>query len=504
MSTKRARSPAWIPILSGLAGSASILVVLMALRLAWLSRNWPLVHDAPLMHYVAWRLLEGAVPYRDIFDMNFPAVYATHAALLLTLGEGDLAFRAFDLGALVVTGAGICVALRGSGWYGGLAGSALFALYHLAGGPWLAGQRELLLCACLAWAAAGVIAATSAREQARMRWLSVAALALGTAMWIKPHASVLVGPLVCWAWYAHPGPARVRGLIAVGVGLGLPALLAVAWLAWTGGLAAFLDITFRYLIPLYSRLARADLLHELAARDYGVPVLIGLAAWAILGGAALLDAGRRGPLAVLGTGFIYGVIHFWAQGRGWEYQLYPLVLFAAALGGAGLGAAAASGRRALTATLVLVLTLTAGSLSAKGRRNLHPVWIDEKMARVGRLAASLRPVVLAGGTVQVLDTAEGGIHALLRLHARQPGRLLYDFPLYHDVGHAYVQRLRAELMAALRAHPPAAVVVFERGWPAGGYERVTEFPELEGWLRERYRLDEEGDGYRLYARAANQ
>ena len=491
-----------IRALSALAGAAAILVSLMAVRLAWLSRDWPLVHDAPLMHYVAWRLLEGAAPYRDVFDMNFPGVYAAHALLLLTLGEGDRAFRAFDLGTLALTGAGLFVALRGSGRWGGLAAAALFALYHLAGGPWLAGQRELLLCACLAWAAGGVIAAASARDRARWRWLSVGALALGEAVWIKPHASILVIPLLCWAWGAHPRPARARALVAAGAGLGLPAMAVVAWLVWTEGRGAFLDITSRYLVPLYSRLGRSDLLHELAARDYGAPVLVGLAAWAVLGAAALLGARRRGQLAVLATGLAYGVIHFGAQGRGWEYHLYPLALFAAAVGGAGLGAAAAGGRRALTAALALALALTAGSLFAKGQRNLHPAWIDQKMARVARLAASLRPLVVAGGTVQVLDTAEGGIHALLRLHARQPSRLLYDFPLYHDVAHPYVQHLRAELMGALRAHPPAAVVVFERGWPAGGYERVTAFPDLERWLREGYRLDEEGDGYRLYARAA--
>ena len=474
----------------------------MAVRLAWLSRDWPLVHDAPLMHYIAWRLLEGAAPYRDVFDMNFPGVYAAHALLLVTLGEGDRAFRAFDLGAVVVTGAGLVVALRGSGRWGGLAAAALFALYHLAGGPWLAGQRELLLCACLAWAAAGVIAAASARDRARVGWLSVGALALGGAVWIKPHAGILGIPLAGWAWGAHPRSARARGLVAVGAGFALPAMVAVAWLAWTGGLGAFLDITLRYLIPLYSRLGRSDLLHELAARDYGAPVLMGLAVWAILGAAALLGTRRRGLFAVLATGLAYGVLHFWAQGRGWEYHLYPLALFASAIGGAGLGAAAADDRRALTTALALVLALTAGSLSAKGQRNLHPAWIAQKMERVGRLTASLRPLIAAGGTVQVLDTAEGGAHALLRLHARQPSRLLYDFPLYHDVGHPYVQRLRAELMDALRAHPPAAVVVFERGWPEGGYERVTGFPDLERWLREHYRLDEEGDGYRLYARAA--
>ena len=233
-------------------------------------------------------------------------------------------------------------------------------------------------------------------------------------------------------------------------------------------------------------------------RDYGVGVLIGLAVWAGLGAVALIRARRWSALAVLATGLAYGAVHFWVQGRGWEYHLYPLALFATALGGAGLGAALAGGRRALTAMLVLALVVTAGALWTKGQRNLAPEWIDEKLARVGRVSLALRPVVAAGGTVQVLDTAEGGIHALLRLRARQPSRFLYDFPFYHDVGHPYVRRLRAELMDALRAHPPAAVVVLERGWPEGGYERLAEFPELERWLQDDYRVAEEGDGYRLY------
>src|SRR5512145_1868814 len=50
--------------------------------LGWRSRSWPLIHDAPIMHYIAWRIGEGAAPYRDLLDMNFPGVYLLHAALL--------------------------------------------------------------------------------------------------------------------------------------------------------------------------------------------------------------------------------------------------------------------------------------------------------------------------------------------------------------------------------------------------------------------------------------
>jgi hypothetical protein len=481
-----------------LVGVAVVLVALAALRLLWLSRGWPLVHDAPLMHYVAWRILEGAAPYRDLFDMNFPGAYAAHLLLLVTLGPGDATFRVFDVGLLLAVAAGLWTALRGGSAWGGLAASALFGLYHVSGGPWLAGQRDLLLCVFLVWAAAGVVTSIGAAEGAGVRRLGGAALALGVAVWVKPHAVVLVPVLVGWVSWAYRRPARDRALAAVAAGVALPAVATLAWLHRAGGLAAFTDITLGYLIPLYSRLGRSDLFHEVAVRDYGAGPLTGLAALAGLGAAALARAGRWRELGVLATGMAYGVAHFGGQGRGWEYHFYPLALFATALGGAGLGAAVADGRRALAVMLGLALLGTTGALWAKGQRNLAPTWIAEKLGRVGRVSTALRPVVAAGGTVQVLDTTEGGIHALFRLHARQPSRFLYDFHFHHDVGHPYVRRLRAELMDALRTRPPAAVVVFERGWPTGGYERVTAFPELQRWLLGGYRLAEEGDGYRLY------
>ncbi len=106
----------WSPL-----GAFSLLVIV----LAWRSRAWPLVHDAPIMHYIGWRILHGAVPYRDLFDMNVPGVYVLHAALIALGGTGDVAWRLFDLGWLLFTGLAIG-ALAGGG-VAGIGGALVFA-----------------------------------------------------------------------------------------------------------------------------------------------------------------------------------------------------------------------------------------------------------------------------------------------------------------------------------------------------------------------------------------
>jgi len=468
----------------------------LALGLTAGSLGWPLAHDAPLMHYVAARLLDGAVPYRDLFDMNFPGVYLVHAAGLLLFGGGDAGFRALDLVLLAATAAGLAAGLARFGGSAAFAGVALFWLYHLAGGAWRAGQRDFVLCLPLAWATAAALADL---DRPRRMMLALAALALGIAPWVKPHALVLA-PLALGLAARRPPAARAGALLVALAGLALPGGLVVGWLALKGGLGAFVDIVGGYLVPLYSGLGREPLWDALRGHDLGPWVWAALGAWAAGGVVAL---GRRGwqdaRTAVFGSGLAYGALHFVVQGKGWEYHLYPAALFAIAVGAAGLGAGRARGRPVVTAVLLGALVVAAAALGVKGDRALAAGWLRAKVARAHAVAAALAPLAAGGRTVQVLDTTEGGVHALYLLGARQPTRFLYDFHFYHDVEQPYVRRLRAELLDGLSQRPPAAVVVFERGWPGGGYERLGRFPALAGWLEAGYDVAVEGDGFRIYA-----
>jgi hypothetical protein len=100
----------------------------------------------------------------------------------------------------------------------------------------------------------------------------------------------------------------------------------------------------------------------------------------------------------------------------------------------------------------------------------------------------------------VLDTTDGGVHALLRSRLREPTRFLYDFHFYHHVDAPMTRRLRDELVRDLTRRPPRLVVMWESGWPAGGYERIDGFPALKRWLDTTYVLARQGDGYRIYAK----
>jgi len=134
-----------------------------------------------------------------------------------------------------------------------------------------------------------------------------------------------------------------------------------------------------------------------------------------------------------------------------------------------------------------------------------PDGITEKADRVAAIARDLRPLAPPGTTVQVMDTTAGGIHALLRLHLRQPTRFIYDFPFFHDVGDRRIEALRAELIEGLEAGRPAAIVVLEESWPDPdrGYDRLETFPRLLEYLARVYAPPLEGPGYRIYAKRSD-
>jgi hypothetical protein len=485
-----------------LAGSAALCA-----WLAWRSLSWPLIHDAPIMHYIAWLIAQGAVPYRDVFDMNLPGVYLIHWAVLSAGGVGDVAWRAFDLVWLAAVGALLFVYCRPLGLGPAAVAATLFTLYHLSGGAWRAGQRDFLLCLFLLIGTLGV--ARSLERGGALAPLIWAGAALGAGMTVKPQSGILwlsCAVIVAWVAWRQGRPALAGAGSVLAAGLAIPVLM-LGWLQWRGGLGSFIAIFSGYVLPLYGRVGRVSPWQALGWYRYGwqLGVLVGAVA-----GLALLappvDSGARKPLAWLGVG--YGWLHFHLQGKGWEYHLYPLALFVCALvpfavvpvaGESRQGSARALRRPAAVAVWALLVVV----LGVKGAEAADAPWISDKARRVAALTRDLAPLLPRGATVQVMDVTEGGIQALLRLGARQPTRFIYDFHFFHDVADPRIQALRSEFVASLEVGQPAAIVVLRDTWNRKGYDRIGELPGLTRLLDRAYTLAIDGDGYRIYAKRAD-
>jgi hypothetical protein len=470
----------------------------LVLALLVLSLPWPLIHDAAVMHYIAWRIGEGDVPYRDLYDINQPAVYVIHLALLRTLGAGDAAWRAFDIAWLAATTAVLGVFAAPWGGRAAVGAAFAFAAYHLAGGAWQAGQRDFLVCLFAVLFALGVARWLEGGRTSSLVWAGVA---LGAAISVKPYAAlygVALGVLVLAAATRSSGPG---GAISAGAALvagvaAVPAALAM-WLAKLGGLGAWYDIVSGYAIPVYGHAVRSSV--WLGYRWIGwIPLGMGAL---VSVGVALVDR-RLGPrhlVAALGVG--YGLVHYVAQGQGHEYHLYPLAAFACVLAFSALAPHLATRHAAAGVSLTVSLTALFLLLAVKGVPTAETAWIWDKERRVRMLTQALHSRLAPGDTVQVLDVADGGLHALLRLGVRQPTRFLYDVFFFHETDRPVVRAMRAEFVGALERTPPRFVVVMGL-WPASDYDRVRKFPALADVLAARYEVVETRDGFRLYARRA--
>jgi hypothetical protein len=265
----------------------------------------------------------------------------------------------------------------------------------------------------------------------------------------------------------------------------------MVWVTAIGGLTAFGDIVTGYL-PLYANYDRASV-REILIR----PAVVVLTPWAAAGGMLLWRTRRLdGSTILLASGVVFALVSLLLQGKSFGYHAYPFVLFAGALGAAGLPVALRDRRWA--ALVVGLLLVTNVGLARRGIRYFDVRGIAADRARVAAVAALIQPVLARGRSVQMLDDIAGGVHALYTLRAPQATRFLYDFHFYHHVEHPYIRGLRQQLLDQLRDSRPGAIVLFEHGQAPGDFGRLERFPELAARLAESYRLAQEGDQFRLY------
>lgn len=490
-----------MPVAAGVFAVYLLIGVGMAAR-------WPLVHDAPLMHYVVFAMDQGQAPYRDIVEMNMPGTYVIERAAMHVLGGDAFGWWLWDalLGLAAVLAS---VWIAGTGRRSaGVMGGAMAYLFHLSDGAWNLGQRDWTVAVLLLVGFGCLFAALRGRQPV---WMAGFTCFCGLAASIKPPVlgiAVAFAAGACWVvarWNRGAMGAEARrgwlgfGLWA-GAGLAIPAVMVAVFLLQWGITKDFVQV-LHGLVPYYASLQRMSVGRLIVASFHLKPLL--LSAFVVF---ALGRCWRRWESDLLLLAAAAGAALFVVQGKGWDYHLYPELAFALLWAAVEFqGALERSRPERAIAGLAVVLTLC-----VFGPRRL---WAEHLASYPMETVTALQRDLTAlggaelSGKVQCLDMTLGGcINVLYRMQLGQSTGFIYDFYLFPEKGTAVTRELHGRFLREVTAKPPELIVLSSQAWPgdARGYAQLGHWSAFQEYLEGQYSVVREfpeqaqSAGYRIY------
>ena len=230
-----------------------VFLLLAAFAIRGVQFGNPLIHvDENFYLLVGDRMLQGAVPYVDIWDRKPVGLFVLFAAIRLLGGDGIVQYQV--VATLFAAGTAIIVARMAAPMAGlkaaTVAGVIYLLLLGLVGGT--GGQAPVfynLFVAGAALATMTVVAREGVSADGIRRGGALAMGLVGLAMQVKYTAvfeGVFMGLALMWAsWRVsrRPGRLAVDALIWIAVALA-PTLVAFYWYAWIGHADAFIYANF--------------------------------------------------------------------------------------------------------------------------------------------------------------------------------------------------------------------------------------------------------------------
>jgi hypothetical protein len=480
--------------------------VLAVVKIAY---SWPLVHDAPLIHYVVFLMDNGWSPYRDIVEMNMPGAYVTEAWAMRLFGGDAFGWWLWDavLGLVVIAGS-LWIAGAHRKWAGLVAGSLTY-ITHLSEGPANLGQRDWAVTALLILSVAFLFEAIRKRQPV---WMVGFMFLCGAAASIKPPAILPGGLLLIAACWQQCNALRFAGRVTLYKRIG-------AMVAWSiaGGLVAaavvigylvrwgtFNDLVglLKGLLPYYTGLHRVALM-QLAKGAFVYPILVIPALFIFFGS----KSWKKWDSNFLILASAAGTLMFFIQDKGWVYHLYTERAFVALWATLELERTLNRGVKweqgVAIAALAVTLLFTTPKLVLAAHRAVYPV---ESFEHLNADLADLGGPKLSG-QVQCLDMTMGGcINALYRQHIVQSTGFIYDYYLFPKVPTAVTRSLQDRFMKEVYSSEPGLIIISSHTWPADvfGYDQINNWPDFKKFLEKNYYIEREykGEnslGYRIYA-----
>ena len=309
---------------------AAIVALPLLLQLPFLSD--PLWGDEGVYATVGRGILDGQIPYTDLFDNKPPLLYGWYALSFVLFG--DEASSARLVVATVLSATALLVYVQGRAMFGPRLALAAAAIFGLSTAVPLINSDSSSESLMLLPMTGSLVAYTMALRKGRLRWLVAAGFLSGIAIMTKqvalwPLAALAVHLLI--AGYA-PGQAlrvRIRAASMLAVGVALGAALPLGPLVLAGAFDDFIEANVRFNLALgadltlsyrFSAMSRSLLL---LAYTLGAPLLGAIAGWWLLARRRASTAGVNGALLFWAVGCAVGVASSGYFTRHHYVQLLP-------------------------------------------------------------------------------------------------------------------------------------------------------------------------------------
>lgn len=471
---------------------------------------WPIPQDSGVMLFISNQILNGKIPYQEVFDINFPGTHLMHMFVIQFIGKSDLAWRIFDLGNLFLIVGGILLFLWKYSKFAAIISALLFSSTHLMYGPINAGQRDYFLLVFLIYAFYVVLVddkkhasdvATGINHENKLfssssilrifrQPLFFTGVLLGSAAMIKPYV-VLLGLLLAVRilFASRKKQDKIRNFLGFAIGSTISPLLVFGWLGKTGGLAGFIDLIFNYLLPFYSSQANPSI-QVVFSNLLNLPAVIFLMGILIMLLLVTKKIESSVELQLILIGVLYGFLHYYIQGKGWLYHQYPFTLFSLMLVGVSLYLLLKKGTRYTIVGLLMTLLYTMIFIGSNSLIIFTSYWDNKEQKSIAPLTADILSFNLdKTDTIQIMDSTHGGTATLLILDIDQPTRFVYDTVFYHDTDTAYIQGLQQEFLDDMKQNMPELIVIYkESGAEFLTLDRLNAFGEFQIFLAENYTL----------------
>ncbi|MFQ3566277.1 MAG: glycosyltransferase family 39 protein [Aggregatilineales bacterium] len=502
----------WRPVLALIA-----LVMLLTLPVV----TYPLGRDQGEFAVLGRGLLNGRVPYIDLWNPKPPAVFYVYAAAMALFGQTISALRLIDL--LIAPPIALALAWLGMRWRGarvGLWAALLFAVFYFTETFWTLTQNDGIALLPMTLAVVCTVKAAEGGRRAAV-WALCAGLLAGWVFWFKYPFVLFAAVLPLMAWLLSSPEARRRSpacAVAYAAGFSLMLVAGAGVMMRLGAWEALIEsarvtsaYTARGFAPIEFSAAMSIALGYRWSH-WGLLFLLAAAGLAI----SLRRCERAGyaALAWLNAGLLIML----AQAKGYDYHwlpmLPPLALFGAYAVDAGLAALAQRSSARFAERLVAGALLLALALSTWGRAlpyltGAQPVYDYYRGFQAGEFIAEesqqvadfLRARVVPGDSLFIWGFRPE-VYFLSQLNPAT--RFIFHFPLVADW---YPPEWREENVEILWAALPPYVLVLQVDylpWVTGSDDDsntlLQAYAGLNDWLIYNYEREGQIGNFFLWRR----